>query len=498
MSTRSAVDPVAADAPADPRLVRELARRCEERLDALVDRVMAEWNARLPGYQSLRDAGHVAAVRQTIRFFLRTAQGAAADEDLRQVFRTRAAYRAEQGVPLVTLLRTYTIAAQALFEGLRQEVRDGESAAFTEVARLLLSMQDEAITEVARAYQEELAALGAARRDRRRELVRDLIAGGPLPDAAALEELGLDAGAAVLAIRLGKLVTTSQIPQQSPPQSPPSSQPPLPSSSPPQSSPQSSSSPLPPQSSPPSSSPLPSPSPSPQSSPRSQPPPSPQSTPPPAPESTAAGPRIPAPPDLLEPAFSAFEVATRRRLLRLQQALDGHFARPVPALLEQAGGHALVPGASPPVSAELAARLIEVWGDETRVAVAVADRPERIGQAAATASEVLRLVCALGRPPGVYTLDDVLLEYHLTRQNESAHLLGALLEPLSARPDLLQTVRVFLEEQYDRRRTARRLGLHPNTVDNRLSRVTELTGLDPATPRGVALLMTALALQDLG
>jgi DNA-binding PucR family transcriptional regulator len=59
-------------------------------------------------------------------------------------------------------------------------------------------------------------------------------------------------------------------------------------------------------------------------------------------------------------------------------------------------------------------------------------------------------------------------------------------------------VRIFLEEQHDRRRTARRLALHPNTVDNRLARVAELTGLDPSTPRGVTLLVTALALRDLG
>lgn len=457
MSTRSVVDPVAADADAvDPQVVRELARRCEEQLDALVERVMAEWSSRLPGYQNLRDAGHVGAVRQAIRFFLRTAQGVSADEDLRQMFRTRAAYRAEQGVPLSTLLRTYTIAAQALFDGLRQEVRDGELAALADVARLLFSMQDEAITEVARAYQEELAALGAARRDRRRELVRDLVEGGPLPDAAALEEFGLDAGAAVLAIRLGRLPASAPIPHQ-----------PLPTTS-------TTTSPTP-------------------QDPQAQQANTAQSN---TPQPNTAQPRL-TPPDVLEPAFSAFEVATRRRLLRLQRTLDGHFGRPIPALLEPSGGHALIPGSNPPVPTELSGQLIEVWGDETRIAVAFADRPEQIGSAAAMASEVLRLVCALGRPPGVYTLDDVLLEYHLTRHDESANLLSALLEPLSSRPDLLHTVRVFLDEQYDRRRTARRLGLHPNTVDNRLARVTELTGLDPATPRGVALLMTALALRDL-
>jgi len=57
---------------------------------------------------------------------------------------------------------------------------------------------------------------------------------------------------------------------------------------------------------------------------------------------------------------------------------------------------------------------------------------------------------------------------------------------------------VYLQEHYDRRRAAQRLSLHPNTVDNRLARTTELTGLDPSTPRGVALLLAALAVRDLG
>ncbi len=441
MPTRSMIDPVASDTgSADSRIVREVARRCEEHIDVLAEGVMAQWQAHLPGYQELRDAEHPAALRQAIQFFLRTAQGFSAHEDLRMLFRRRAARRAEQGVPLATLLRIYTIAAPALFDGLRQTLRSDEMAALAEIARLLFNLQDEAIAEVASAYQEELAALGAIRRDRRRELVRDLVAGRTITDIAALEEFRLDTGAAVLAIRLGPLDPTASPGTRTDPGLSPE--------------------------------------------------------PPPAQQPRTTEPHITAP-DALEPAFSAIEVATRRRLLRIQRALDSHFGRPVPALLEQSGGHALVPGSNPTVSEELSRQLSEVWEDEARIAVAVADRPERLGSAATTATEVLRLACALRRPPGVYALDDVLLEYHLTRQDESAHLLTALLDPLSSRPDLLHTVRVFLDEQYDRRRTARRLGLHPNTVDNRLGRVTELTGLDPATPRGVALLMTALALRDL-
>lgn len=186
----------------------------------------------------------------------------------------------------------------------------------------------------------------------------------------------------------------------------------------------------------------------------------------------------------------------------VQRALDVYFGRTVPMLLEADGGHVLVPHAllpapQGPALDEIAARIGAVQ-PSAKVSAVAAHSPTEIAHAARTASEVLRLAGRLGRPAGAYRLADVLLEYHLTRRDESAALLEDLLAPLADRPELLETVRVYLEENYDRRRAARRLSLHPNTVDNRLARTTELTGLDPSTPRGVTLLMTVLALRDLG
>lgn len=47
-----------------------------------------------------------------------------------------------------------------------------------------------------------------------------------------------------------------------------------------------------------------------------------------------------------------------------------------------------------------------------------------------------------------------------------------------SRGDLLDTVATFLALRRDRRRAAERLHIHPNTLDHRLRRVRELTGLD--------------------
>jgi len=146
---------------------------------------------------------------------------------------------------------------------------------------------------------------------------------------------------------------------------------------------------------------------------------------------------------------------------------------------------------------ELAQRLAEAWHGQVWLTTTVADRPEQISAAARTGGEVLRLAERLGRPSGLYRLTDVLLEYHLARDDESAAQLRGIIAPLEERPELLETVRVYLARDYDRRATAARLGLHPNTVDNRLARAAELTGLDLSTPRGVATLVTALTLRDL-
>ena len=58
--------------------------------------------------------------------------------------------------------------------------------------------------------------------------------------------------------------------------------------------------------------------------------------------------------------------------------------------------------------------------------------------------------------------------------------------------ELLTTIDAFLDCGLDRRRTAERLHVHPNTLDYRLKRIRELTDLDVRNPQHVALLVLAL------
>ncbi|MEU6167424.1 PucR family transcriptional regulator [Streptomyces tanashiensis] len=191
------------------------------------------------------------------------------------------------------------------------------------------------------------------------------------------------------------------------------------------------------------------------------------------------------------------EVAARRRLRRVQTALDHSFGAEVPALIDTGTepGRALVPGAAEPPE-DLAERLSRAAGTTLRVAVVPAGGPEEVPEASRTAGEVLRVAAGCGLAPGLHRLDDVLLEYHLSRPGESGRRIAALLDPVAGRPELLETLRVHLAHGQDRRATAAALGLHPNTVDNRLARTAERTGIDLATPRGTATALAALLLRE--
>ncbi|MGX1880275.1 PucR family transcriptional regulator [Streptomyces sp. NPDC055287] len=195
------------------------------------------------------------------------------------------------------------------------------------------------------------------------------------------------------------------------------------------------------------------------------------------------------------PAVPGNAVAARRRRRRVQTALDHAFGTDVLALLDADSGRAVVPADREPPE-NLAQLVGKAYGTGARIAAVTAAGPEGVPEAARTATEILRVTRACGIPPGLHRLDDVLLEFHLSRPSESSHQIAALLDPVADRPELIGTLRTFLAQQQDRRATATLLGLHPNTVDNRLAKTAERTGIDLSSPRGTALAIAALLLRD--
>jgi len=194
------------------------------------------------------------------------------------------------------------------------------------------------------------------------------------------------------------------------------------------------------------------------------------------------------------------QVAARRKLRRLRQELQRQVGAPVLWLPTPDGGLALLPQPGAVAGLDRAAwkRLDGMVAHAERAAGApihagaVPASPDEVPAAARLARELVDLVVALERPAGVHGLDDVLLEYQLSRPSPARSALAALLDPLADEPDLLETLRTYLGESLSRRRAALRLHVHPNTVDNRLRKVSRLTGLDVTSPADLPRIQAAV------
>ncbi|MDS0135499.1 MULTISPECIES: helix-turn-helix domain-containing protein [unclassified Amycolatopsis] len=187
------------------------------------------------------------------------------------------------------------------------------------------------------------------------------------------------------------------------------------------------------------------------------------------------------------------EIAVRRKLRRFLAAFEGSCGDGVLASLDGPGGLVLLPvaGRVPDWDAVVAAagRAAGV----TVLAAAETAAPSEVREVAAQTGEVLDVLRWFGRPPGLYRLDDVLVEYQLTRPGAARDRLAAALDPLQAHPELVETLDAYLTLETNRRRTAAQLHVHPNTVDYRLRRIRDLTGIDPLHPAGLPRIIAASA-----
>ncbi|WP_017595455.1 helix-turn-helix domain-containing protein [Nocardiopsis potens] len=194
--------------------------------------------------------------------------------------------------------------------------------------------------------------------------------------------------------------------------------------------------------------------------------------------------------------------AVRRMRARIEQALPGTWLMDLSAgggtvVAERPGGRRACEGRTGErCTGERLDRLAAGLGAALRadavLAAEDASGPGDVARALRTAREVLRVARARGERGRAVRAADVALELHLARESDGLPLLRAALAPLLDRPELAGTVRAYLACDMDRRAAARMLGVHPNTVDNRLARARELTGADPATARGLLTLAAVL------
>lgn len=182
--------------------------------------------------------------------------------------------------------------------------------------------------------------------------------------------------------------------------------------------------------------------------------------------------------------------------------LTGHLRRElrddVLASLNPDGGLVLLPATPGHAGRDLATvremipRLRARTGIEITGGYAVASDLASIPAVTERARKLLRLAA----PGQVAILEDHLFEYQLCHESDAAPQLLSLAGRLRGEPDLMDTLTAYFANDFNRRETARRLHVHPNTVDNRLSRIAALTGANPRTARGLMILGAALALPE--
>ncbi|SUA79833.1 carbohydrate diacid transcriptional activator CdaR [Nocardia otitidiscaviarum] len=201
---------------------------------------------------------------------------------------------------------------------------------------------------------------------------------------------------------------------------------------------------------------------------------------------------IPMHPDERHPMLDG-KVVARRKLRRLQTELGARCGEDALALLSVDGGTILLPTAGR--RDEHLDELLEHLSAAARVSVTAAvvtAAVDDVPGAADRAHEVLDMVQRLHCVPGLYRFTDMALEYQLTRPGPGREALGSLLDPLDSHPELLDTLLSHIANNLNRQRTARELHIHTNTVDYRLRRIGQLTGLDPTVTSGLWQLRSAI------
>jgi hypothetical protein len=169
--------------------------------------------------------------------------------------------------------------------------------------------------------------------------------------------------------------------------------------------------------------------------------------------------------------------------------------------LRQQGRLALVDGDRVSGLAADDATVPQLGGAGT-LAIGEPARPGALAASLDDAHALLELAARLGLS-GRLNVCDHLPELLLARSPQlGAALARRALGPLEeyavkGSVDLLATLEVFMEVQLDRRAAAERLHVHPNTLDYRLRRIEELTGLELGRPHDLALMSLALKQRQL-
>lgn len=179
---------------AEARVWRELIGRLEQRMPQLVEEFMGELAARgLYAPDAVADDDLRETAPETLSMLLAHLAGSVPEEDRWEIAAGLGARRARQGVPLDALTEAVRIDLRVLWRTLRELAGDDHVALLASRFEQVMTVVDDYVFEVQKAFLREQAAL---RRDARVATARDLARLMNTPDltAGALERISLSLG----------------------------------------------------------------------------------------------------------------------------------------------------------------------------------------------------------------------------------------------------------------------------------------------------------------
>jgi PucR-like helix-turn-helix protein len=126
--------------------------------------------------------------------------------------------------------------------------------------------------------------------------------------------------------------------------------------------------------------------------------------------------------------------------------------------------------------------------------VGVATGPaDRLPETVSLARQVAEVAPVQRIPQVLPGIGDVFVELGVVRVPEVDQWLRDVARRLANGPDLVTTLDVYYRNDMNRLRAAVALHVHPRTLDYRLRRVREVTGMDPGSTKGIRVLTAAVA-----
>jgi sugar diacid utilization regulator len=116
-----------------------------------------------------------------------------------------------------------------------------------------------------------------------------------------------------------------------------------------------------------------------------------------------------------------------------------------------------------------------------------------LAETLAWAREVSRVAPPQDRPDRLPGIGDLFVEMMLARTPAVDGWLRTYARALATGPDLVATLRAYYVNDMNRATTAAALHIHPRTLDYRLRRVRDVTGVDPGSTAGIRLLSATVA-----